>query len=107
MSVDLSTNSQYTALQQQYDSQISSDTQIQDLYNQLKPLESAFATMGDSDPNREATQGQITNLLQQLNYLDPSGSVRSQMDAGKDPVADLQSQENTALGALATSLFQQ
>jgi hypothetical protein len=107
MSVDLTTNSQYLALQKQYQDQIDTASNAESIYKLMKGVQDALDSMDPSDPTWDNQQALLVNYSSQLDKVDPDGSLRKEMDAGEDPITDLQSQESNALGALATTLFQQ
>lgn len=111
-SIDVTSNSQYVALKQSYDSQISTAQQIQDLNQQITDLTNQIQQLGTQGMTEQTLQqiqackDKIATAHQQIQNLDPSHALTNTDDTLKDPnaVADLTQEETTALSALSIVL---
>src|SRR6202167_1205308 len=107
MTIDVTNNAQYVALQKSYDQQIDRDQQLQDGASKLGALNFQLAGIDERSPNWESLNNQKKTLEASLQALDPDGSVRKALAAGTEKIDDVKSQEADALDTLETVLIGQ
>ncbi len=104
MTIDVTTNQQYIDLKGQYDQQISDDETIKQDLQDLKNLEGQLANMPVDCDEYMGISEAIGLKKQDLNRLDPDGSIQKRFNDGDDVIQDTESAEEQQLYLLGIAL---
>jgi hypothetical protein len=107
MTIDVTSNSQYVSLKQSYDQQINRDQQLVDGVDNLNTLRGQMQTLNPLSPEYAEANKQCNAILDNLQKLDPDGSIRAKLDNNTESVSKLKDQEVEALQTLGVVLIGQ